>query len=243
MPSSPGETPNARRAFWRGYRNALPFVLIVAPFGLVFGVVALEAGFTVSQAMAFTIGTYAGAAQLAAIQLLTEQAPLAIVIFTALAVNARMAMYSAALAPHLGQAPLWQRAMLGYFMVDQTYALSAIEYENRPQMSLGEKVAYYMGVAALVWPTWVAASLVGVIAGNLIPDWVPLGFAVPIAFTAMIGPMLRTMAHVAAALMSVVAALLLSGVPYSLGLILAALLAMGTGALVESWMVKRGTWT
>ncbi|MCB1406124.1 MAG: AzlC family ABC transporter permease [Rhodobacteraceae bacterium] len=236
----PSQLPlSARAAYWRGFRDASPFILIVAPFGMVFGVVALDAGFTVAQTMAFTIGTYAGAAQLAAIQMLSEGAPLAIVILTALAVNARMAMYSAALAPHLGGASWGHRALLGYLMVDQTYALSAMVYDSHPGMTLGAKIGYYLGVASLIWPVWVSATLVGVIAGNLIPDWVPLGFAVPIAFTAMIGPMLRTLAHVAAALVSVVGALALSAVPYSLGLLVAAGLAMLTGAAVEGWMLRR----
>lgn len=228
-----------RRAFWRGYRDSSPFILIVFPFGIVFGVVAIEAGFTLGQAMAFTISTYAGAAQLTAIQLLHDGAPLAIVVLTALAVNARMAMYSAALAPHLGDAPLWQRALMGYFMVDQTYALSAMQYEMHPQMSLAAKAGYYFGVATLIWPVWVAGSLAGAVLGNLIPSWVPLGFAVPIAFMAMVGPMLRTLAHMATAFVSIAGALVFSAVPYSLGLLIAAVLAMITGAVVETWMTSR----
>ena len=40
-----------------------------------------------------------------------------------LAVNLRMAMYSASLVAHLGPARLWQRALVAYLNVDQTYAL------------------------------------------------------------------------------------------------------------------------
>ncbi len=230
---------SARSAYWRGFRDGVPFILIVAPFGVVFGVVAIEAGFTVTQAMAFTLSTYAGAAQLTAIQLMSEGAPLAIVILTALAVNARMAMYSASLAPQLGRAPMWQRAMMGYLMVDQTYAMSSMAYEQHPQMPLAAKTSYYFGIASLIWPVWACASLAGAVLGNLIPAWVPLGFAVPIAFMAMIGPMLRTLAHVAAAFVSIAGALILSPVPYSLGLLIAAVLAMITGAQVEVWMQRR----
>lgn len=232
-------SPTAKASYWRGMRDGGPFILIVAPFGVVFGVVAIEAGFTLTQTMAFTISTYAGAAQLTAIQLMSEGAPLAIVILTALAVNARMAMYSASLAPHLGKAPLWQRALMGYVMVDQTYALSSMEYDRHPQMNLAAKTGYYFGIASLIWPVWVAGCLAGAIVGNLIPSWVPLGFAVPIAFMAMIGPILRTLAHVAAAFVSIVGALVLSPVPYSLGLLVAAVLAMITGAQVEAWMTRR----
>jgi len=229
----------ARTSYWRGMREGGPFILIVFPFGIVFGVVAIEAGFSLTQTMAFTISAYAGAAQLTAIQLMSESAPLAIVILTALAVNARMAMYSASLAPHLGKAPMWHRALMGYLMVDQTYALSSMAYDRFPQMSLAAKTGYYFGVASLIWPVWVAGSLAGAVVGNLIPSWVPLGFAVPIAFMAMVGPMLRTFAHVAAALVSVIGALVFSPVPYSLWLLIAAGRAMVTGALVETWMLRR----
>ena len=57
----------------------------------------------------------AGASQFTALQLLGEHAPLVIVIVTSLAVNLRFAMYSASLAPHIGAAPAWLRALAAYF--------------------------------------------------------------------------------------------------------------------------------
>ena len=74
----------------------------------------------------------------------------------------------------------------------------------------------------------------GAVAGRAIPDWLALDFAVPITFIALIAPALRDLAHVAAAVTAVVAALALAGLPYSSGLLVAALLGMGAGALVEA---------
>ena len=213
-------------------------MLIVGPFGVVFGVVATDAGLSLAQTMGFTIAVIAGAAQLTAVQLMTEHAPTVIVLVTALAVNLRMAMYSASLAPHIGAAPLWQRALIAYLMVDQAYATSILRYEQQPGLSLRAKVAYYFGVVSLICPVWYLGTLVGAMAGNQIPAGVPIGAAVPIAFIALIGPMLRTLAHVAAAMVSVVLALALSGLPYNLGLLVAALAAMATGALVETWQQR-----
>ena len=34
--------PSLRRAFWLGCRDGLPFLLVIVPFGLLFGVVAGE---------------------------------------------------------------------------------------------------------------------------------------------------------------------------------------------------------
>ena len=228
-----------RQAFWQGLRHGGPFVLIVGPFGLVFGVVATEAGLNVLQALSFSIVVIAGAAQLTALQLMTDQAPLIIVLITAIAVNMRMAMYSASLAPHLGDAPLWQRALVAYTMVDQAYALSILRFDREPELSTPVKMAYYFGAVSLIVPVWYLSTLAGAVLGNQIPASIPLGAAVPIAFIALIGPMLRTMAHVAAAFVSVAGALALGFLPYNLGLLLAALAAMAIGALVEIWLARR----
>ncbi|PWE27221.1 AzlC family ABC transporter permease [Pararhodobacter marinus] len=228
-----------RQAFWLGFRHGGPFILVVAPFGLVFGVVATEAGLNVVQTMAFSIAVIAGAAQLTALQMMTDNAPVAIILATALAVNLRMAMYSASLTPHLGPAPVWQRALVAYLMVDQAYAVSALQYEKTPDWSIPAKVAYYFGVVTLICPVWYLGTLSGAVLGAQIPDTIPIGAAIPIAFIALIGPMLRTLAHVAAALTSVTAAIVLAGLPYSLGLLVAGLLSMVVGALVEIWQTRR----
>ena len=231
------------QAFWAGLKIGAPFVLVVAPFGAVFGVVATEAGLDIVQTLVFSIAVIAGAAQLTAVELMVQDAPTFIVLLTALAVNLRMAMYSASLAPHLGAAPVWQRALMSYLMVDQAYAIGVQQFEQHPDMPVGAKVGYYFGAVILLCPTWYLATLAGALLGTAIPPSLPVGFAVPIAFLALIGPMLRTLAHMVAAFVSVVGALIFAFVPYNLGLMIAAILAMGAGALVELWLIRRGRWS
>ena len=161
------------------------------------------------------------------------------VLLTALAVNLRMAMYSASLAPHLGAAPLWQRALVAYMMVDQAYATAILRYETHPDEGTSARIAYYFGAVLLICPVWYLATLGGAVLGDLIPPSLPIAAAVPIAFFALVGPMLRTLAHVVATLVSVTGALALSGLPYSLGLLAAALAAMLAGAAVELWSERR----
>ena len=232
------QTPG-RKAWWQGVRDGAPFMLVTGPFGLVFGVVAAEAGLDLAQVMAFSMTVIAGASQLTALQLMREGAPLVIVVVTALAVNTRMAMYSASLLPHLGAAPLWQRALIAWLMVDQAYASSILRFERPPALSTAQKVGYYFGIVTPVLSAWVGGSLGGAVLGAAIPPQIPIAAAVPIAFMALIGPMLRTLAQAVAALVSIVGALVLSGLPYNLGLLVAALLAMGTGAVVETLMERR----
>jgi predicted branched-subunit amino acid permease len=77
------------------------------------------------------------------------------------------------------------------------------------------------------------------VAGAAIPPELALDFAVPITFIALVAPALRSLPHLAAAFVSVIAALLLVAVPFGLGLMIAAALAMITGALVEIWQERR----
>ncbi len=220
-------------AILRGARGSAPFLLALGPFSFLFGVVATEAGLSVAEVMGFSVLVIAGAAQLTALQLMADQAPTVIVLISALAVNLRMAMYSASLAPWLGAAPLWQRAFAAYLVVDNSYAQSLAQFESAPEMPLGERVRYFFGTMLLVAPGWYIGTLLGALVGREIPEALALDFAVPITFLAIVVPALRTLAHVAAAVTAVVLGLAFSGLPYSLGLLPAAMIAMVVGAEIE----------
>ena len=238
MPTSTAKKP-AKSAYWAGVRDGLPFILMAAPFALLFGVVATDAGLSVGQAMGFSVLVIAGASQFAAVQMITENAGIAFVLLAALAVNLRMAMYSASLVPYLGTAPLWQRALVSYLNFDQTYITSVSRYEARPEMSVPDRISYFFGVATPITPLWIAMTLVGILAGAAIPDAWALDFIMPIMFLAMVAPMMKSLAHIAAAAVSIIVALALISLPSGTGLLIAAAAAMLTGAIVETWMERR----
>ncbi len=218
--------------YWRGVRDGAPFVLVVCPFALLFGVVASEAGLALSQTMGMSVLVIAGAAQFASLQLLVEQAPAFVAVLTGLAVNLRMAMYSASLTPHLGRAPLGLRALAAYFMVDQVYAM-AIQRFVGEELALDEKLAYYFGVVTPVCPLWYLFCLLGAVLGTRIPPELALDFAVPITFLAMVAPMLRGAPNLVAAGTAVTVALLAAELPWNTGLVLAGLAGMVAGAGAE----------
>lgn len=225
--------------YWKGVRDSAPFMLVAGPFGVLFGVLATEAGLDLVETMTFTMTVFAGAAQFTALQLMLDHTPTLIVLVSALAVNLRCAMYSASLTPYLGAAPIWQRAIAAFFIVDQSYALSVIQYETDRGMTLSQRMRYFAGTNTLIAPFWCLATLAGAVLGTQIPESWALDFALPIAFLAMVMPMLRTPAHVVAALVSVVVALLAAGLPYNLGLIVAGFLAMVAGAQTELTLERR----
>ncbi|MGH3442118.1 MAG: AzlC family ABC transporter permease, partial [Nitriliruptorales bacterium] len=174
------------RAFLAGVRDMSPMLLGVVPFGVVAGLAVVEIGLGALHALGFSIGIFAGAAQLASVDLLGADAHLAVVVGTALVINSRMLMYSASIAPHLAGEPLPRRALASYLLVDQVYALSVIRYGVDPDPAT--RLPYYLGSGAILWVCWQLANLVGVLVGGAIPESVPLGFAVPMTFIALIVP-------------------------------------------------------
>ncbi|MDO5657794.1 MAG: AzlC family ABC transporter permease [Paracoccus sp. (in: a-proteobacteria)] len=237
--TAPAPAPSFHRCVRQGLIHSVPFLLVILPFGLLFGVVAAGAGLSLAQITGFTTLVLAGASQFTAVQLMTESAPVWLVILSALAVNLRLMMYSASLVPHLGQARPRTRALLAFFTIDQTYALSIDQFQRRPEWDLSARLGYFTGTAIGLCVPWVAATVAGATIGNALPAELPLDFAVPITFLAMIAPSLRTLAHVTAAAVSILLALALSGLPSGVGLLIAAPCAMAAGAAVETWALRR----
>lgn len=228
-----------KSAYRKGVIDGAPFILVIIPFATLFGLLAVEAGLSVLEALMFSFVVIAGAAQFTALQLLQEEAPTLIVLASALAVNLRMAMYSASLTPYIGAAPLWQRAFAAYMIVDQSYVVSMAQFDKAPEMTVPQRVAYFFGTVTTVIPLWYGFTAVGAALGAKVPDAWALDFAIPIAFLAMIGPMFRTLSHVSAAFVAVVVSLLAAGLPYSLGIIVAGLCGMIAGAQTELWTERK----
>lgn len=243
MPARAAQGPNdmatARQAaFRRGMAESAPFLLVIVPFGMVFGVVGTEAGFTLAQVMGFSVLVIAGASQIAAVQLMTEAAPLAAVVATALVINLRMAMYSAALAAAWPGASLGARAFAAYLMVDGAFALSARRHAERPEETVPLRLAFYFGAGAPTVVVWIVATLVGALFGARLPAEWGVEFAVPVVFIAVVAPILRTLPHVCAALSASMVALAASGLPYGGGLMAGAVAGVAVGTALE-WAIAR----
>jgi predicted branched-subunit amino acid permease len=94
-------------------------------------------------------------------------------------------------------------------------------------------VSYFFGYATPICPPWYVATWLGAVIGSAIPAELGLDFIVPIAFIAIIAPMLRTRAHKIAAVTATVCALCLVWLPYNLGLMVSGIVGMMAGAQAE----------
>ncbi|MFC7177086.1 AzlC family ABC transporter permease [Halosegnis marinus] len=216
-----------RDDFLAGVRDVAPVLLGIVPFGLVAGAAAVEAGLTGAQAVGLSVVVFAGASQLAAIDLLGDGAPLAVVVGTVVVVNLRMVMYSASIAPHFRDLAARWKALVAYLLTDQAYAMSLTRFRENGVSRRG----YYLGVAAPLWVVWQICTVVGVVVGARVPAWLPLDFALPLVFLALLVPAVEDAGTAAAALVGGTLATVGAGLPYELGLPLGAVCGVLAGLL------------
>jgi 4-azaleucine resistance transporter AzlC len=215
--------------FRRGVRDVVPMLVGVTPFAVVSGIAAVEAGLDVSQAVGLSVIVFAGASQLAALELLGQDTPIGIVVVTAVVINLRMLMYSASIAPYLRDVSARVRAGLAYVLTDQAYALSLTAFRSdRPV----DRTAYYLGVAVALWAVWQVATVGGIVLGSGVPDAWGLEFAVPLIFLALLVPAIEDRQTGLAAVVGGAVAVAGTGLPLNLGLLVGASggIAAGLGA-------------
>ena len=231
MKDSTTSTVSIFRRLFEGARDVSPILLGVVPFGMIAGASAINAGFSTLQAMSMSVVVFAGASQLAAIDLLARGAAVPVVVLTVLVINLRFIMYSAALTPHFSHLPARWKVLVSYLLTDQAFVVVVNRYQSEPGMA--RRRWYYLGTAMILWITWQFGTIVGVFLGNLVPASWELDFTVPLVFVALLVPTLGDRGNRMAALIAGGVALAGQGLPYNLGLILAAFAGIGLARWVE----------
>ncbi|MFA4969759.1 MAG: AzlC family ABC transporter permease [Sulfuritalea sp.] len=219
-------------AFSLGLRSVMPLLLGVAPFGVIYGVVALQSGIPALAAMAMSSIVFAGSAQFLLAQLVGAGAPLLLTAGAVGLVNLRHALYSASVAPILAHLPRRWKILLAYLLTDEAYA-AAIPHlialkPNSSQAAQAHWILFGSGFG--LWAGWQLATLAGVLIGTQLPSNLGLDFALPLTFIAIVVPMIDSRALFAAAVTAGGMAVALAALPYKVGLFLAALAGLVVGA-------------
>lgn len=215
--------------FIEGGKAVSPLLIGVVPFGLVFGVVAADSVAGPALGYATSLIIFAGAAQFATIGLFEQDAAAVVIIATALVINSRHIMYSAALAPHFREFPGWSRYALPYLMTDQAFAVSIVRY--REVADPAYKRWFFTGAGLALWAVWQATTLTGALLGTRLPESLSLEFAIPLVFLALLVLTVTNRPELVAAVTGGAVALLASSAPYGLGLIAGALSGVVAGVV------------
>ena len=218
--------------FRAGAAAVAPMLVGVVPFGLVAGAQPTTEGLGGAAAIGLSTIVFAGASQLAAADVLADGGSALVATLAALTINLRMLLYSASLAPYLSHLGLGRRMAAAYLMTDQAYAVSITRWTAGEEQE--RRLPYYLGSGLCLWTVWQLATVAGVLVGGIVPESLPLGFAVPLVFLVLLIPAVTSRPAAVAAVVgggaAVVAAELGAG---PLSVIVGALSGIAAGAAAE----------
>lgn len=219
------------RQLLAGVRAELPLLLGVIPFGMIYGVLAVEAGLPPGAAQVMSSIVFAGSAQFIAAELIGASTPGFVVVLTIFIVNLRHMLYSASVAPYLKPYTNRWKFLLAYLLTDEAYAVSITHLNQAPRDPY--RNWYFLGAGLTLWSGWQLSTAAGIFLGVIIPAAWPLDFTLALTFIALLVPAIKDRPSAGAALVGGLTALLAYQLPYSLGLMAAAVAGILTGSLLE----------
>ncbi|RQW64282.1 branched-chain amino acid ABC transporter permease [Vibrio viridaestus] len=206
-----------------------PLSVAVLPWGLLAGSFALDAGLNPFESQALSAILFAGSAQLVAIGMMKAGAGLVTMLVTILFITSRHFLYSISMRDKISPLPIRWRLLLGFLLTDELFAICG--QQNDKQFNSW----YVLGAGLSFYLAWNLATLIGIVAGSLIPQLNQLGleFAVAATFISIVIPNIKSLSVVAAVLTAIVLSVGLTVIQFGGSLIVASIGAMLAGYVTE----------
>ena len=228
---------NKLKIFLKGIKDVSPLMIPVVPFGIIFGVLAIELGFNGYTTMGMSIIIFGGASQIIFLQLFSAGASSLIILSSVGAVNSRHLLYGAVLSEYLSDLKLSWKIVISYFLVDQAFAVSNSYLKNNNDKN---KHFHLFGAGVTCWIIWQITTLIGIILGSVIPDKLGLTFAIPLTFLALLVNDFRKLVNVIVIIVSgTVATLGYQIIPFKAYVIIASSLGLIVAFILTKLMNKK----
>ena len=229
-------TKTAKQEFWDGVKDETPLMLGVFPFGMVFGVLGVEAGLDPIVVMAMSVIVFGGASQVVFAQMASVGAGGLVIAGTVGIINLRHALYSASMTKYIQDMPMRWRVLLAYLLTDEAFFVTLNRMQTKPPSPY---MHYHMlGTGGLLWVMWQLSTAIGVGLGELIPSSLNLGFAIPLTFMAITLPQITSTPPLVALLVAGTVAILGQDLPWNIWVITAGLVGMGAGFFAEKLLSR-----
>jgi 4-azaleucine resistance transporter AzlC len=224
---------SSRSELLAGIRAQLPILLGTTPFGMIYGINAINAGLPLEVVLGMSMFVFAGSAQFIAARLFETGAVGIVIVMTTFVVNLRHMLYSASVAPYVRHlAPLW-KYVLAFLLTDEAYAVTITHYRKEDVSQTGNQHWFFLGAGLTLWVSWQISTLVGALLGRQFPESWSLDFTLALTFIALVIPTFTDYPPIIAALSAGIVALAANGLPYNLGLIIAVLGGITAGVISE----------
>jgi len=215
---------DALAAFWSGYLALLPLWSGAIPAGIAYGVAARSAGLSVLETQVMSLVVFSAAGQIGAVSLIAGGASPLLLIGTVLALNAQLLLLGVAIGRQLRLSWL-ERLAAAWLLTDGAYGVS---------LGVGPlRLAVLLGAGASMYSGWNLGTLLGAVLGAVLPG--PRAYGIdlvaPLAFLAVLVPLVRSRpALLVAVVAGLTALLLLQVLPGAVAVLGAGLVGCAVGA-------------
>jgi len=217
--------------FIKGILDILPLMIPVVPFGIIYGVIGVEIGFSPMEVFAMSFVIFAGSSQIAFAQLFAAGASPLVMISSVAVINSRHILYGAVLAEYLGKLRLTWKILLSYLMADQAFSVSSAYFKKNVK---NKNVHFHMlGSGLTLWSLWQLSTLIGIVLGNIVPAQLGLEFAIPLTFFSLILSELRKLDHVIIILISGICSVLTYNFPFKIYIIFSAIFSLAISIMIN----------
>ena len=217
---------NRFQIFLEGVVDVSPLMIPVIPFGLIFGILAIDMGFSPLETMGMSLIIFGGASQIVLLQLFSGGASSLVIISSVGAVNSRHLLYGAVVSEHLSDLKLIWKIIISYFLIDQAFARSNEYFKKNNDKN---KYFHLIGGGVTCWIIWQLTTFFGIILGAAIPEKLGLSFAVPLTFLALLVNDLRKFFNVIVIIVSgLIATIGYNYIPFKAYVIVSAIIGLVT---------------
>jgi len=221
-----------RSEYLRGLKAGFPIGLGYLSVSFAFGISAVSGGLTALEAVFISMTNLTSAGQVAGLSLMVSSATLLEMAMTQLIINLRYALMSLSLSQKLHKSvTTLGRFIIAFFNTDEIFAVASAEKEFT--------TAFMVGLGTLPWIGWSGGTLLGAVAGQLLPAAVTAALSLAIygMFIAVVVPACRdslkvTAVVAVAVVLSLVLHYFVPTISFGFSVIICALAASVFGALV-----------
>lgn len=176
--------PPASGGFGAGFRAMVPLWIGVVPFGAVYAVTARAAGLGLVDTQLMSLLVFAGGSQFAAVGLIAAGAGPWTLVSTTLLINLRHLLYGVVVAATTELRGA-RRALAAHLLTDEAFGMHVAQGHGRPTFLIGAGLSLFV--------VWNAATFAGAVLARSLPDPNAIGLDIvfPLAFLALLAPLVR----------------------------------------------------
>lgn len=176
-----------KETFLRGLLAGIPICLGYLSVSFAFGIFATEQGLSVGETLLISMTCVTSAGQLAAVPIIASGGSLVALALSQLVINMRYALMSISLTQKFGSdVRFWDRFWIAFCNTDEIFAVASGQKGDVSR-------SFLLGLILTPWAGWAGGTLLGALAGNVLPAMVTsaLGVAIYGMFIAIVVPEMK----------------------------------------------------